>query len=194
MQMQEQSQISEPTKECYSCGRQMSADAKTCPACGRRQYRICYCGNEIPVDAAECPHCGADWSDSRRVKRRKSRSGKVNSAVLLRSAGIGAVIALVIAGLLNVVISYFATIGAQGDALPDGFLGLLDMAWMGLRRIGAAWWQAAAARRGSILAFVICVAVGAGIGAAASLAKVGVLKLRRQRKKGSSRRRSSRSR
>ena len=194
MQMQEQSQTSEPTKECYSCGRQMSADAKTCPVCGRRQYRVCYCGNEIPVNAAECPHCGADWSNSSRVKRKRSRSSKVNSAAVLRSAGIGAVIALAVAGLLNVVITYFATIGVEGDALPDDFFGLLDMASVGIGRIGAAWWQAALAHRGSILAFLICLAVGAGIGVAASLTKVGVLKLRRQRKKPSSRRRSSRSR
>jgi len=171
----------------------MAADAKTCPACGRRQYRICYCGNRIPVNTAECPHCGADWSDSTRVKRKKSRSSRLNSAGLLRSAGIGAVIALVIAGLFNIFITYFAAIGVEGEALPDDFFGLLDMASVGLRRVAAAWWQAALTRRSSILAFAICVAVGAGIGAVASLAKVATLKLGRRSKRGSSRRRSSRS-
>jgi len=193
MQMQDQSQISEPTKECYRCGRELPADAKTCSACGRRQYRICYCSNRIPVDTAECPHCGADWSDSTRVKRKKSRSSRFNSAALLRSAGIGAVIALVIAGLFNIFITYFAAIGVQGDALPGDFFGLLDMASVGLRRVGAAWWQAALSRRSSILVFVICLAVGAGIGAVASLAKVATRKLGRRSKRGSSRGRSSRS-
>ncbi len=192
--MQNQSQTPEPAKECYRCGRELPADAKTCPVCGRQQYRMCYCGKEIPVTAPQCPYCGADWSASRRVKRKKSRSSRVKSSALVRSAVIGAVVALVVAGFLNVCLSYFATVAVEGAPLPEDLFSLLDLAATGFRRVTVAWWQTAIARRGTLWALAICIIVGAGIGILAYLGRAVVLKLQRKSQKASRRRRSSRHR
>jgi len=183
--MTDESQTPQEPEECYRCGTQLPAGAKRCPKCGRRQYRACYCGNQIPVTAPTCPYCGADWSGSRRVTRRKSRSSRIRPRALVKSAAIGAGIALAATAIVFIIIGYFARLGAAGGAVPPEFAIQVQMASTAVRDMAAGVGAAIVRRSQSVTGFVIGLAIGAAVGGALYLTRVGILKLGRKRRKGS---------
>lgn len=185
-----QGSTTKANEECYRCDAQVPADADVCPRCGRRQYRLCYCGNRIPVNVAECPHCGFDWSGSARVSRRKRRSSRLKPGMLLKNAGIGAGVALLLLGTANILLRYFARAGSGGGDVPAELFAQLDMAIAGVQGILGAWWEYAGRYRGQLLGVGIGLAIGGIIGAGGYLGKIGILKLGR-RKRGSRRRTKS---
>jgi len=168
------------TKKCYRCGVIIPASAVRCPKCGRNQFRICYCGNSIPVDASKCPICGADWSDSSRV-RRKRHSSKISVRFLTKSAAVGAGIMLVIMFMANILIKYFAHIGASGEQMPTDLVSQMDRGLVGFGMVVSSMLQRLGAHGTSLLIVGVGLLVGAGIGAAAYLAKVGAIKIGRKK-------------
>jgi len=125
------------TVTCFSCGATVPAGAKSCPICHRAVYRTCFCGWEMRADEAICPNCGADWSQSMRVARKKTRS-RSSSGVrrkLLRFALIGAVVATGLAGIAWIVISSLAYLGMTEHApLPNGMGDRMGLALIGIAR------------------------------------------------------------
>ncbi len=185
--------VPQPNKECYRCGAEMAGDAERCPECGRRQYRICYCGNRIPVTAAECSHCGADWSGSTRVTRKKTRSSSVKPRMLLKNAGIGAGIALLVLGIANILVRYFARAGSAGGDVPPELFAQIDLAIAGVQGIMGTWWERVARHGGQLVGVGIGLLIGGIAGVGWYLGKMGILKLGRKAR-GSRRRRSAKRR
>ncbi len=182
----------QPNKECYRCGAELPADAEVCPKCGRRQSRVCYCGNRIPVTAAKCPYCEADWSGSARVSRKKSRSTRVKPRVLLKNAAIGAGIALLLLGMVNILIRYFARAGSGGGDVPAELFAQIDLAVAGVQGSLNRWWEHISSRSGQFLGLAIGLLIGGIVGAAGYLGKLGVLKLTKKRRTSGRRRKSQR--
>jgi len=159
-------------KVCYACQTELPEGKRYCPACGRTQVRTCYCGNDIPVTAMRCPHCGADWSQSARVRRRKSHSRRPRPEEMVVYALGGAVVALALALLAGWLLEQLARQAvAPGESLPPG---LGQRLYLAAQAAGAA--LGAAARfiittLSSLLELVIVVAVGAGGGVLVYLAR-----------------------
>ena len=190
--MSPETEMVEPVKACYRCGHLMAADARKCPACGRRQYRICYCGQHIDVTAAECPHCGADWSASRRTRRSKQRSSTIKPAAMAKSAAIGAAVALALMGISQILVRYFARIGADAGVVPVSMSEKLSLARVGVHKVAMFWVESISSRSDALLGIGIGLLVGAGIGVTLYLINIGTIRI--QRKKKRSGRQSSRRR
>jgi len=160
-------------QECYHCGAILDSEARTCPYCGRKQVRTCYCGAEIPVTAKVCPHCGADWSGSRRV-RRKSKSKRLDSKKLLKFSLVGSLLALFLASVLNLAITGLASYSLATDQqLPDSLIQRLGLAlatiWTALAALG----RELAEKGGGLLPLIVVLAAGAALGAAVYLFREG---------------------
>ena len=175
------------TKECYRCGHVIPADAQRCPSCGRRQYRICYCGNRINVTLSSCPHCNADWSSSRRTRRTKHRSSKVQPGAVAKSAGIGALAALGMMGIFQVLVRYFARIGAETGDIPEAMSARMQMAATGVHKVIEAWLNSIAARSDALLGVGIGLLIGAAIGVSIYLINIGIIKFNRKKSRTGSR-------
>lgn len=174
----------QPTKECYRCGQTMAADEQKCPVCGRRQNRICFCGSRISMALTECPDCGADWSSSHRGSRTKRRSTKVKPQDMVKSGLVGAASALGLLVAFQILLRYFARLGSDTGAVPEGLTDQLGMAVTGIGRVFAFWLQLATSRSDALLGVVVGVAIGAGVGVAVYVVRMGLLKINR-RKSGS---------
>ncbi|MBU0610842.1 MAG: zinc ribbon domain-containing protein [Armatimonadetes bacterium] len=115
-------------KLCHRCGAELALDAQVCPHCGQKQYRQCFCGQAFPSNLDTCPACGTDWVRSLRVRRR-SHSGKIKPRVLVRNALLGAFIAVLAAGLLNVIVTALAQRATPEGTVPSGIGERLYYAW-----------------------------------------------------------------
>lgn len=177
---------------CYHCGIELSVDTERCPDCGRRQHRICYCGKRVPVTVENCPYCGADWSGSRRVRRKSRQARRVKSAAVLRSALIGAAIALGLMVVANILVKHFAQIGGDGAVPPADIMIQLDLAAVGVQRAMSSWADGIRVQSTTIGSVLIGLLVGAGIGAVGYLTSIGILHLSDKKNKSKRRRRSSR--
>ena len=151
----------------------MVLGTRICPVCGRKQTRTCYCGAEIPVTAKTCPECGADWSASRRV-RRKSKSKKIDWRQLAKSAVIGAIITALAAAGLNAIITALARRSLDyGEPLSASFSQRLSLALTTMYR-AVATVAARLAEHGAGTATLLAILVlGAGVGAVAYLIREG---------------------
>ena len=112
---------------CPRCGTALSPGSQVCPTCGQKQFRACFCGVSFPADQTRCPACGTDWTKS--VVRRRSRSDKVKPRALLRSALLGAFLALVLSGLLNLIITALAQRATPAGTVPAHMGERLYYAW-----------------------------------------------------------------
>ncbi len=147
---------------CYNCGAELPADRRHCPECGRSQFRTCYCGAEIPVTYKTCPNCGADWSQSARVRKRKSKSRTVKPTRMALYALSGAVAAMVLFGVAQALITSVARGSlAPGEMMPAGGGARLVLAAQTLLsafgRIGAFM----AAHSSSLLGLLLVIVIGA---------------------------------
>lgn len=152
------------TITCPGCGAQVDPGTASCPECGRTLYRTCFCGATIPVDEPTCPHCGADWSQSMRVARRKSRSTSLHRSTALRHAGIGAAVALGVAAVGYVLVLVLAAYGASGDPGVAQGAGHLALAFEGLKRLVGRIGAALSGIAPVLLIVLAVAAVGAAIG------------------------------
>ena len=183
-----------PTEEnggenCPQCGAALGDAGGACSACGWLPERICFCGAKLPRDAPQCPNCGAQWSKVVRIRRR-SRSTRVKTNRLLRSALVGALAALLGGALGNLIIS-----GLAQRSTPDGEI----PADLGLRLYWA-WHTLATASQALVsrimgvelgLIFVTAL-VGAALGALWYLTQIGQLKWSKRSRRGASRHRAER--
>jgi len=182
---------SDSQQHCYHCGAELAPGTLIWPACGRKQTRTCYCGAEIPVTAKTCPECGADWSASRRV-RRKSKSKRIDWKELAKSAVIGALITALAAAVLNAIITALARRGLDyGQPLPASFIQRLSLALTTTYR-AVATVGARLAEHGAGAATLLGILVlGAGIGAVAYLVREGFWTRWRRRSSGRIKRKRS---
>jgi len=118
----------EAAKSCHRCHAELVLDAQVCPHCGQKQYRQCFCGQAFPSDLAACPACGTDWAKSVRIRRR-SHSDKIKPRVLLRNALLGAFIAILASGLLNLIVTALAQRATPEGIVPAGLGARLYYAW-----------------------------------------------------------------
>jgi len=176
------------TTTCYACGAEVPAGEKRCPVCRRRQLRQCYCGAWIPVTASRCPECGADWSQSVRVKR-KSRSQQIHPRVAARYAAVGALAALLVVGLIQVLVTVLAAVAlSPGEAMPEGLVARMGLA---LATVGACLSRTVgliASHMATLGLGLLVMALGAAVGAVYYLNRIGALpwsapKKRTQRKR-----------
>lgn len=181
---------SHPITECYRCSTPLPEGTRICPECGRKQYRTCYCGTEIPVTAPRCANCGADWSNSYRI-RRKAKPRRPNYKSVAKSAALGSAIALVAAGLLNAIVTGLASRSLAGDQqIPTS---VTQKVWLAINTVGTILQTIGhrlAERSGGLATAIVVIIVGAGIGALTYLARRGFLRLGKNRKHDSRRRRS----
>ncbi len=146
---------------------------QVCPVCGRKQTRTCYCGAEIPVTAKTCPECGADWSASRRV-RRKSKSKHIDWRQLAKFSVIGALCTALAATGLNAVITALARRGLDyGEPLSASFSQRLSLALTTMYRAVATVAARLAEHGAGAMALLGILVLGAGIGAVAYLVREG---------------------
>ncbi len=104
---------------CYNCGTELPDDRRHCPGCGRSLFRTCYCGADIPVTYTTCPNCEANWSQSARVRKKKSKSRTVRPTRMALFALSGAVAAMVIFGVIQALITSVARGSlSPGEAMP----------------------------------------------------------------------------
>jgi len=151
-----------------------------CPQCGREQYRVCYCSHRIPVIAAVCPYCGADWSHSKRV-RRKSHRHSLSYRKLAQFAGVGAFVALMAAMLGNAVITGLAQHSLPADrSLPPSLIARVGLALqtVGQGLGGASRWLAQVG--GGLLPVLAVSLIGAGAGVMIYLVRARVARLHRR--------------
>lgn len=158
------------TVECYRCQSVIPAEAARCPGCGSRQSRHCFCGAEIRRDVAVCPQCGAKWSAKVRIRRR-SHSKRLKREDLLGAAAIGAVATLLLAGLVNLVISTLAK-----SATPDHVLPPLGQRLPLAAQAVSTWISHVGQVLPTLGPFIIVAVVGAGIGTFIYLAHSGYFK------------------
>jgi len=164
-----------PSLTCYRCGAALPQGAETCPNCGRKQFRACFCGARIRPDLAHCPYCGADWSHSRRVRRR-SKSTRIKPKRLAQSAAIGAIVAFVGAVLMNVAVNVLAERSTPGGHVSPQFSMRLSYAWQTLARGLRHGWEKVQTMGTSIVLVLLVAGLGAGIGALWYLTKVGFVR------------------
>ncbi len=183
---------SERQQQCYYCGTDLAPGMRVCPACGRKQTRTCYCGAEIPVTAPTCPECGADWSASRRV-RRKVKSKHIDWKQLAKYSAGGTLVTALIVAVLNAIITAMARPSlAYGQSLPASFFQRLSLALTTMYR-AVATVAARLAEHGAGAATLLAILVlGAGVGAVAYLVREGFwARWRRRSSSNVKRRRSS---
>jgi len=180
-------------ERCYHCDAPLEDDRSVCPSCGRKQLRTCFCGHQIGYGMPVCPYCGADWSASSRV-RRKSKHKHLDYKKLARFAGLGALLAIVIAAgfaaVTNTLASYYA---AQHEITISGDTGLaarVGMAVDGLGLLFARAGQRLANVSDQLCAVLLVVGTGAAGGAIYYLYREHLWIFRKSRRKHSSRRRS----
>lgn len=186
---EESESSTEDTKICYRCGARLPAEARRCTNCGRKQIRVCYCGREIPVTALECPHCGADWSNSRRARRKRTKSRRIRPRGVAKAAGVGAVASLLALFVANVIISHLASYAEDPSAPAAQYPQRLGYAYEGLVNIGSTMGQTLASYQGSLLVVGLGLVIGAIIGTLLYMNRVGAIRF--GKKKSSRRRRSS---
>ena len=163
----------ESQQQCYYCGAELEPGMRRCPVCGRKQTRTCYCGAEIPVTAETCPECGADWSASRRV-RRKSKSKRIDWKQLAKFSVTGALVTALVAAGFSAIITAVARRGLDyGHSLPASFIQHLSLALTTM--YGAVATVAARlAEHGAGAATLLGILVlGASVGAVAYLVREG---------------------
>lgn len=115
-------------KSCHRCGGELSASDLVCPQCGLKQYRQCSCGQAYPSSLPACPECGSEWESSIRIRRR-SRSEKLRPRQLVRNALLGATIAILASGLLNLIIIALAQRATPEGNVPAALGERLYYAW-----------------------------------------------------------------
>ncbi len=152
---------------CYNCGTELPDDRRHCLECGRSQFRTCYCGASIPVTYTSCPNCEANWSQSARVRKKKSKSRTVKPTRMALYALSGAVAAMIMFGVIQALITSAARGSlSPGEAMPaSGGQRLLLSAQTLLSavgRIGAFMADHSASLLGLLLVIVIG-ALGGGI-------------------------------
>lgn len=179
-------------KQCYRCGAELPAGAKVCPECGRSQFRICYCDKEIPVNLPTCPYCGADWSQSSRVRKSRKRYSKIRPRELLRSAVIGAGIAVGITALVTIVVRYFAMVANGGAPPASGVLIQFRLAWQGVATVAAGLGAWLGTYRRAFITLGAILAVGGVAGASTYLIRKSALRFARAARHGSHERSSRR--
>lgn len=151
-----------PDAECYWCRVPLDADGR-CPECGRRQTRVCFCGEELYPDEDVCPACGSDWRGVVKVRRRKRRRS-ATVVDMLRYAGAGILVAVLLAALTNSAIGMLALRSAPGTQLPDSPGERLGLAWETIAKSVGAMVGAFLERMGGASIFVGFGLAGALIG------------------------------
>jgi len=178
-------------QHCYRCGAVLTGQARICPVCGRKQVRTCYCGADIPVTAETCPECGADWSASRRV-RRKSQRKRFNRKKLAKFAAAGGLITLALVGLLYLAITSLAWYSLPASqSLPSSLLQRLALAATTIGSTITALASHLTQQASAIATIVVVGLIGAGVGAVIYLVREGFW--RRWRRQSSGKVRRSRS-
>jgi hypothetical protein len=174
---------------CSQCGVFLPEGSPVCLECGAAQPRVCFCGATLDPDMPECPECGAQWARVIRIRRR-SRSSRVRSDRILRSAGIGALVAVMGGALLNIFISGLAERSTPDGVIPENLWVRTVYAWYTL---GTAV-QALIARLGGLrIGWTLVLAVMGALGGALwYLAEIGRLRGGGKRSRGSRRHRSER--
>ena len=183
---------SESQQQCYGCGAEVALGMRVCPVCGRKQTRTCYCGAEIPVTAATCPECGADWSASRRV-RRKSKSKHIDWRQLAKFSVIGALCTALAAAGLNAIITALARRSLDyGEPLSASFSQRLSLALTTMYGAVATVAARLAEHGAGATALLGILVLGAGVGAIAYLVREGLwTRWRRRSSSNVKRKRSS---
>jgi len=164
--------------KCYRCAAPLQGAAR-CPQCGRKQYRTCFCGHQIPITTAICPYCGADWSSSRRV-RRKSHPRKLNYKEMAQFGAVGVVVTLVAGSLVNMIITGLAHRSVSGQPVPASFVGRVVLALQTVGHSIAYFFGQIVQMSGSIASVLLLVIIGAGAGAVVYLIRGGFIRLRRK--------------
>ena len=171
-------------QQCYNCGASVAPGMATCPICGHRQTRTCYCGAEIPATARTCPECGADWSASRRV-RRKSKSKRIDWQQLTKSSLIGALVTVLAAVGLNAALAALARRSLDyGQSLPASFTQRLVLALATMYQAVATLAGRVAEYSAGLLTLLAILVLGAGAGAAVYLVREGFWTRWRRRSSG----------
>ena len=163
----------ESQQQCYHCGTDLAPGMRVCPACGRKQTRTCYCGAEIPVTARTCPECGADWSASRRV-RRKSKSKKIDWKQLAKFSVTGALFTALVASGLSAIVTALAHRSLDyGQALPASFIQRLSLALSTMYTTVATLADHIAEHGAGAATLLGILVLGAGVGAVVYLFREG---------------------
>ena len=182
---------SDSQQQCYDCGASLAPGMQICPVCGRKQTRTCYCGAEIPVTAATCPECGADWSGSRRV-RRKSKSKQIDWKQLAKFSLIGALVTVLAAAILNAAVTALAHRSLDyGQALPASFIQRLSLALSTMYTTVATLADHIAEHGAGLITLLGILVLGAGAGAVAYLLHGGFWTRWRRRSSGKVKRKRS---
>ncbi len=182
---------SESQQQCYYCGTDFAPGMRACPACGRKQLRTCYCGAEIPVTAKTCTECGADWSASRRV-RRKSKSKHIDWKQLAKFSVIGALCTALAAAGLNAIITALARRSLDyGEPLSASFSERLSLALTTMYTAVATVAARLAEHGAGAAALLGILVLGAGVGAVVYLFREGFWTRRRRRSSSNIKRKRS---
>ncbi len=150
---------------CYSCGTLLPEGRRHCPACGRSLFRTCYCGSDIPVTSMTCPNCGADWSQSARVRRKKTHGHTIRTTQLAGYALAGAVVAALTASVIEMVITAMAYRSLEeGTIMPTSLFERLVLAAQTVLSGIAGTWGFLTAHATSLLGFFAVLLLGAAAG------------------------------
>jgi len=183
-------QANEPktvAKACHRCGAGLPLDARVCAECGQKLYRHCFCGHVFPSNLNACPECGVEWAKSVRIRRR-SHTQRIRPRSMLRQAGIGALIALAVAGVLNAIVASLALRATPDATVPAPFAERLHYAWTGLV---ASLTKLTTAVIGQVGYALLIALAGALIGATAYWLPMRLGQPRRSSRRGKRRRRRS---
>lgn len=171
-------EIIHPVKECYRCHAPIPEGLQHCPKCKRPQYRTCYCGNRIPITAEKCPICGADWRHSHRVTR-KSRKRQLNFNKLSKFALVGALTALVVGIMGNMVIKGMAQQSlVENETLPDSYWERLKLAANATGAVLGTLASSIAFVAGGLAPVLLVVLGGAGLGVLIYMIHEDLIKIR----------------
>ncbi len=180
---------SESQQQCYGCGAELAPGMRICPVCGRKQTRTCYCGAEIPVTAETCPECGADWSASRRVRRKSKR---IDGKQLAKFSVIGALVAALVAAGLSAIVTTLARRSLdQGESLSASFIQRLSLALTTISTAMATLASRLAEHGAGAMALLGILVLGAGVGAVVYLFREGFWTRRRRRSSSNIKRKRS---
>ncbi|NLE61256.1 MAG: hypothetical protein GX616_23145 [Planctomycetes bacterium] len=125
------------------------------------------------------------------MRKSRKRSSKIRPRELLRSAVIGAGIAVGITALVTIVVRYFAMVANGGAPPPSGVLIQFRLAWQGVATVAAGLGAWLGTYRRAFITLGAILAVGGVAGAATYLVKKGGLRIARATRRSGRRRSTS---
>jgi hypothetical protein len=90
-------------------------------------------------------------------------------------------------GIFQVLVRYFARIGAETGDIPEAMSARMQMAATGVHKVIEAWLNSIAARSDALLGVGIGLLIGAAIGVSIYLINIGIIKFNRKKSRTGSR-------